>query len=344
MFATQVKNGLLSLRWLPAYWWQRLTRRLRAAGPLHLILCLADHFEPSILPETPHLFATSAERERRVERWCCEYPNSVGKWRDADGRPLRHTYFFPGEQYEESVIDRLAEHCHAGWGDLEVHLHHGVSAPDTAANTRRALEFFRDKLVDHGCLSRWDGIGAPRYAFIHGNWTLANSGNGVACGVDDEMQLLAETGCYADLTLPSAPNPAQTAKINALYECAGPLDRRAPHRRGRDLLRGHVPQIFPLIVQGPLGRDFGRSIRGLPIPRIENGEVTTNHPPTMDRLKLWQQAAITVRGRLIGYSLKSIAMAWIRETRRRCWAGWRSASYRNLLMPCGRGAAQGATP
>ncbi len=75
MFATQVKNGLLSLRWLPAYWWQRLTRRLRAAGPLHLILCLADHFVPSILPETPHLFVTSAERERRVEQWCCEYPN-----------------------------------------------------------------------------------------------------------------------------------------------------------------------------------------------------------------------------------------------------------------------------
>lgn len=338
MFATQVKNGLLSLRWLPAYWWQRLTRRLRAAGPLHLILCLADHFVPSILPETPHLFATSAERERRVERWCCEYPNSVGKWRDADGRPLRHTYFFPGSNMKNRSLTASPSTVTLG-GDLEVHLHHGVSAPDTAANTRRALEFFRDKLVDHGCLSRWDGIEAPRYAFIHGNWTLANSGNGVACGVDDEMQLLAETGCYADLTLPLAPNPAQTAKINALYECAGPLDRRAPHRRGRDLLRGHVPQIFPLIVQGPLGLDFGRSIRGLPISRIENGEVTTNHPPTMDRLKLWQQAAITVRGRLIGYSLKSIAMAWIRETRRRCWAGWRSVSYRNLLMPCGRGAA-----
>ena len=296
MLTTQTEKAILCLRWLPAYAWQRLTRRPRRAGPAHLILCLADHFEPAILPETPHLFASLPEQERRLERWCREYPEAVGKWRDAEGRPLRHTYFYPAEQYDKSLIERLAEHCHAGWGEVEVHLHHGVAAPDTAANTRRALEEFRDALVGHGCLSRWDGVGAPRYAFVHGNWTLANSGNGVCCGVDDEMQLLAETGCYADMTLPSAPNPAQTSKINALYECARPLDRRAPHRRGRDLRRGRAPQTFPLIVQGPLGLDFSRTIRGLPAPRIENGEVTTNHPPTMHRLGLWQQAAITVGG------------------------------------------------
>ncbi len=296
MLATQAKKALLCLRWLPAYGWQRFTRRTAWSAPAHLIICLADHFEPAFLPDAPHLFADLPEQERRLKRWCKEYPAAVGKWRDADGQPLRHTYFYPAEQYDKSLIERLAEHCHAGWGEIEVHLHHGVQTPDTATNTRRVIEGFRDALVEQDCLSRWDGVGPPQYAFVHGNWTLANSGNGVCCGVDDEMQLLAETGCYADMTLPSAPNPAQTAKINALYECARPLDRRAPHRSGRDLRCGRAPQTFPLIVQGPLGLDFGRNIRGLPVPYIENGEVTTKHPPTMHRLKLWRQAAITVRG------------------------------------------------
>jgi hypothetical protein len=296
MLTTQFQKALRCLRWLPNYSWQRLTRR-NGAGPSHLILCLADHFEPSHLPDTPHLFAPLAEQQRRLERWCREYPQAIGKWRDVDGRPLTHTYFYPAEQYEESLIDRLAEHCHSGWGEVEVHLHHGLTAPDTTASTRRVLEEFRDALVEHGCLSRWDGAGMARYAFIHGNWTLANSGDGTLCGVDDEMLLLAETGCYADMTLPSAPNPAQTAKINSLYECAQPLDRRAAHRWGRDLQRGKLPHTFPLIVQGPLGFDFSRRKSGLPLPRIENSEVTTKHPPTTDRLKLWQQAAITVRGR-----------------------------------------------
>ena len=153
---------------------------------------------------------------------------------------------------------------------------------------------FRDALAVHGCLSRWNGEGPPRYAFVHGNWTLANSGGGLACGVDDEMQILSETGCYADLTLPSAPHPAQVRKINALYECAGPLGRRAPHRRGRDLRRGHPPGVFPLMIQGPLGLDFARRVGGWPVPSIENGALTTLFPPTMHRLRLWRGAAITV--------------------------------------------------
>ena len=71
------------------------------------------------------------------------------------------------------------------------------------------------------------------------------------------MQVLAETGCYADLTLPAgAFHWAQTSKINSIYECALPLVERAPHRKGRDLARGRAPQVFPVVVQGPLMLDF----------------------------------------------------------------------------------------
>ena len=131
---------------------------------------------------------------------------------------------------------------------------------------------------------------------MHGNWALANSANGRFCGVDNELQILEETGCYADFTLPSAPNSAQVGKINALYECALPLDLRAAHRRGRDLRRDHRPKVFPLIVQGPLMIAFRHGKANWPPVHIENSAITTANPPTMCRLQLWQQAAIGVKG------------------------------------------------
>jgi len=264
---------------------------------VHLVVALADHFEPSIMPGAPRTYASFDEQQRRVEQWCSQYPNTVEPWRDADGRPLRHTYFYPAEQYNKALIDRLVEHCRAGWGEIEIHLHHGTEAPDTAENTRRVLLEFRDALAAHSVLSCWNGEGAPRYAFVHGNWALANSGGGTACGVNEEMQILAETGCYADLTLPSAPHPAQVPKINALYECALPLCQRAPHRRGRSLRQAYTPRIFPLIIQGPLGLNFARPVRGWPVPHIETGALTMLCPPTMHRLRLWCRPAITVKGR-----------------------------------------------
>lgn len=284
------------LPWLPAYVWQRCVRRLPNIRPVQLIIGLADHFEPMNRADAPQRPVHRDEQERRLENWCLEYPRAVDYWRDEEGQPLRHTYFYPAEDYDEVLIDHLAEHCHAGWGEIEIHLHHGVRAPDTGENTRRSLVEFRDALVARGCLSREGGDGPPRYAFVHGNWALANSDHGHFCGVDEEMQILADTGCYADFTLPALSH-AQIGKINALYECALPLDQRAPHRRGFDLQNGRKPSIFPLIFQGPLMVDFGRRKRRWPIPSIESGELSGINPPTLQRLRLWKEAAITVEGR-----------------------------------------------
>src|SRR5438552_2669517 len=60
-----------SLRWLPAYLWQSLTRRA-PRGLVHVIVCLADHFEPGIVPEDGQARAPYDEQERRLERWCLE--------------------------------------------------------------------------------------------------------------------------------------------------------------------------------------------------------------------------------------------------------------------------------
>jgi len=283
-------------RWVPSYLWQRVTRHA-PRGPVHLILTLADHFEPAIDPNDGQARVSYAEQQRRLERWIRTYPSIVERYPDHDGRPFVHTYFYPVEQYDRGLVAQLSDFCHAGWGEVEIHLHHGVGKPDTPESTRRILAEARDRLAfEHGCLSRTAESDAPRYAFIHGNYALANSAEGRACGVDSEMQVLADTGCFADMTLPTSVfHWAQTAKINSIYECALPLTQRAPHRRGRDLEVGHAPTTSPLIVQGPLLPHFtsvGGRERG-----IENGGFTNSTPPDIRRVSLWKRAAVSVSGR-----------------------------------------------
>lgn len=267
--------------------------RSRSKGRAHLVIALADHFEPAIVPGDGQKRVPRDIQEQRVERWCKEYPALAREWRDCDGYPFQHTYFYPAEQFDAVLIDRLVEHCHEGWGEIGIHLHHGMDVPDTAENTRRTIENFRSELEERRCLSYFDGTEQPRYAFVHGNFALANSVGGLMCGVDSEMQILAETGCYADLTLPAAPfSPAQVSKINSLYECGLPLGRRAAHSTGVDLQVGRSAHVFPLVVQGPLllTLHHGR-------PRIENGALVGTNPPSMRRLHLWKRAAICVKGR-----------------------------------------------
>lgn len=270
---------------------QRISRR-HFSGRAHLIIALADHFEPAIVPGDGQKRAPQSVQEQRVERWCKEYPALAHEWRDNDGRPFKHTYFYPAEQFNRALVDQLAAHCREGWGDIEVHLHHGLDAPDTPENTRRVIAEFRDELEKRGNVCYLDGTGPARYAFVHGNFALANSAGGRMCGVDSELQILAETGCYADLTLPAAAfDDAQISKTNSLYECSLPLDRRAVHSTGIDLAVGRSPRL-PLMVQGPLMLTRS-SVRF----RIENGALVGANPPTLRRLQFWKQAAISVKGR-----------------------------------------------
>jgi hypothetical protein len=172
-----------------------------------------------------------------------------------------------------------------------------MTGPDTEENTRRQLLEFRDILASrHGSLSYFDGVGPPRYAFVHGNFALANTEGGIYCGVDSEMQVLAETGCYADFTLPPGSfYRSHIAKINSLYECSVPLNRRGAHWSGRSLEDGRPARLFPLMVEGPLMMSLGRP--GYRRISIENGNLASTNPPTVPRLRLWKQAGIAVKGR-----------------------------------------------
>jgi hypothetical protein len=279
-----------SLPWLVRYPFWRSSKIVSARSPndfTHIVFVIANHFEPGV----------GKQAARHVERWCRLASHIGHSLRDHDGTSFRHTYFFPAEQYDATSIDLLSALQSEELGEIEVHLHHGVQQPDSVENTRHMIETFRDTLAhEHGCLSRENSTASPRYAFVHGNLALANSAGGRNCGVDSEMDVLSATGCYADFTLPSAPDQSQVPKINAIYQCGNPFTEARPHRSGPDLRVGDKPNL-PIIINGPLVFDWTRRVYGLPIPRIDDGALARNYPLKPDRFKRWQSAQIGVHGR-----------------------------------------------
>ena len=290
--------------WLPSYLrpcpedlaaHRDIARRVRSvlessqAKPVDVFLAICDHYEPRCYG------ASHDTAIARVDRWCAEYPSLFGRFRDSGGRVPQHTFFFPQDEYHPEYLDRLAKLCEEGWGDVDIHLHHDG---DTAESLREKLELFRDTLFHrHGLLRRDPATGEIIYGFIHGNWALCNCRpDGRWCGVDQELTVLRETGCYADFTLPSAPTDTQTRTINSIYYATDIPGQRKSHDAGVRARVGHVsPREHLLMVQGPLELDWSRRKFGL-IPRIENADIHAGFAPTWQRLQLWLKAGVHVAG------------------------------------------------
>lgn len=264
--------------------------RPRASGaPIHVMFCFVDHYEPMWGGADLDL------QRQRVDRWCRDYPELAKRHRDADGRPPQHSFFYPEEEYLEEHLDKIAALCADGYGEIEVHLHHDN---DTEENFCASIRRFNTILHErHGALSRDPTTGELRFGFIHGNWSLDNSrADGRWCGINNELTLLRELGCYADFTLPSAPSDTQTSMINAIYYATDDPSRPKSHDRGTPLEVGGHASGDLLIVQGPLRLNWRSRRYGL-IPRIEAGDVRLDCPPTADRVDAWVDTGIHVRGR-----------------------------------------------
>jgi glycosyltransferase involved in cell wall biosynthesis len=291
------KLGTRSLdRWLGSYLIQSGSRLRRRCGPIHAIICIADHFEPRD-------GANSDEVARaRVDAWVQKFPAKFREFRDSDGRAPRHTFFYPIEEYDPEQVEALAELCRAGYGEFELHLHHDNDTPENLRDTLlSAKALFADR---HGLLARDRATGERVYGFIHGNWALDNSRpDGRWCGVNNELDVLRETGCYADFTFPSAPSPTQPRKINSIYYAVDDPHRPRSHDRGVDVGAGSMPEDALMLIQGPLVLDWRRARWGF-LPRVENGCIQASQPPHIDRLALWLKAGIQVRSRPDWYFIK----------------------------------------
>ena len=267
--------------------WERFTHD----EPLSVFVAVCDHYEPDNARPARHV------ADARVNRWCQEYPASMVGIEDCRGRAPQHSLFFPQDEYfEPRYLDQLRDLCEAGFGDVEINLHHDN---DTADELWEKLESFRDTLHQrHGLLRRDPVTNKITYGFIHGNWALCNSRHdGRWCGVNDELTILRETGCFADFTMPSAPEQTQTGIINSIYYSASDGKRPAAHNRGtRATLGVAPPSNHLLMVQGPLTFNWQSRVRGI-MPRIENGDLLASHPPTLERFEHWMRCGVHVDGR-----------------------------------------------
>lgn len=257
---------------------------------VHVFFALCDHYEPEFAKPPKDVSIA------KVDRWVDEYPRLFGDYSDSDGRPPQHTFFFPQDEYAPEYLDRLVNLCEAGFGDVDVHLHHDG---DTAEQLRDKLEAFRETLYHrHGLLRRDPLTGEIVYGFIHGNWALCNSRlDGRWCGVDQELTVLLETGCYADFTMPSAPSDTQTATMNSIYYARDLPGERKSHDRGvRATVGRPAPADHLLMVQGPLLFDWRNRKRGV-MPRIENGDIHDGRSASWRRMQLWLKAGVHVAGK-----------------------------------------------
>jgi hypothetical protein len=276
--------------WLGRYLCHLLRRPAVVTGPKHILFCFVDHYEPQWGKQI-----TLQQERARVDRWFNEYPAIAGQFVDADGCFPKHCFYYPEEEYRYEHLAKLSDLCYRGFGEIEVHLHHNN---DTSENLGKTLHNFTELLHrEHGAFVRDELTGNLSYSFIHGNWSLNNCRpDGRWCGVNDELIILKETGCYADFTFPSAPSNTQPAMVNAIYYAKDKPGQPNSHNTGRPVAVNSAPWGDLMLITGPIGLNWNVRKKGV-FPQIENADVRTSMPPTPERVDLWVKSNIHVEGR-----------------------------------------------
>lgn len=266
--------------WLPGYLRSRWERR-SAPEPKRVWVVFADHFEPLWRG------ADDETARRRVALWRKHWPEIAARHRDSAARPPKYTFFYPEEEYRPYLLDSLAEMVEAGIADVEVHIHHDGEGEQNFVD--RISRFTETLYHRHGLLRKHNG--KITFGFIHGNWALDNSRpDGRWCGLNNEITLLRDLGCYADFTLPSAPGPTQTRMVNTIYWATDDPERPKSHDRGVPVTPGGPVAGHLMIIPGPLGLGWSGE-RGRFLPRLETGELASHAPPSPARVRSWLQLA-----------------------------------------------------
>ncbi len=264
--------------WLPGY--LKWRRQKPAEPPKRLWLVVADHFEP----HWNH--PGDAIARRRVDVWRNAWPKIARGNVDSVGRPARYTFFYPQEEYQPQLLDPLAEMAAESIADVEVHIHHDGEGESNFLD--RMSGFISALSERHGLLRRRNG--RTLFGFIHGNWALDNARpDGRWCGLNNEITLLRDLGCYADFTLPAVPNPSQAGPVNTIYWATDDPQRPRSHETGQPVHPGNGASGDLLMIPGPLHLNWHN--RRLWKPRIETGELASNDRVRPERFGLLIDAA-----------------------------------------------------
>lgn len=260
---------------LPSYIaWSATAPVAAASTPTHVFLLFVDHFEPDY-------------DLARTRRWAERYVALASRHRDSTGRPLQHTWFYPGEQGDAAIMGVLHGLTTGGFGEVELHFHHDYDTVDTL---RPQLQAAIKDFQRYGFLRTIDG--RTLFAFIHGNFGLDNANGAAMCGVDREIQLLRELGCFGDFTFPSVYMDSQPPIVNRIYAVKdddAPKSYRTPLPLA-DLDRGRADLM---IFQGPLVFAPTLNMRRLFLD-LDDGDIHDAMPATPARVDRWLRANVHV--------------------------------------------------
>ena len=256
--------------------------RTEGEGVTDIIFIIVDHWEPGGSMEI-------------VNAWMSGYRRLADKHIDSDGRKLQHTWYYPIEQFRGYEVDSLVQLCREGYGDVEVHLHH---KGDNSQSLRKIFRDGLDSLQAHGALISGDG--RDRWSFVHGNWALDNSRleDGMDfCGVNDEISILLELGCYCDCTFPALGQKSQPSLVNKIYYCTDNPQKPKSHDKGiRSAVGLKTTPDQLMIMAGPLMIDW-RDWRFGTHPTIDDGNLYWEIPTSLHRFEVWLEANVHVEDR-----------------------------------------------
>ena len=269
--------------WLGPYLKDRLRKAARGVKPKRAWVVVADHYEPL------GMGASVETALGRVARWRDKWPRIADDApRDAAGGRPQYSFFYPQEEYRREIArrdrgDGAAWRGRRGGASASRQRAAGCLHPEG----NRILPGLTD---DHGLLRQQDG--RTVFGFIHGNWALDNSRpDGRCCGLNGEIALLRDLGCYADFTMPSLPSATQGRVVNQIYWCTNnPGNRPKSHDHGIEATVGGGRRGDLLIITGPLGLRFGERL----LPRLETGEIAGYDLPTRARVRRWFDLAPTI--------------------------------------------------
>jgi hypothetical protein len=306
--------------WLPGYLRSRL-RDWNSPPPGRVWAAIADHWEPY------RAKASDEVARQRVQVWEKHWPAIASRHEDSIGRPPCYTFYYPQEEYRAEFLDVLAGLTRRGIADVDIHIHHDREGEQ---NFLDRMNGFIETLVNrHGLLRRHNG--RTVFGFIHGNWALDNSlPGGVACGLNNEITLLRDLGCYADFTMPAGNSYAQSRTVNTIYWVVDDPLRPRSYDYGTPVRPGAPGSGDLLMIPGPLGLRW----RGRLMPRLENGELASNDLVTEYRVRRWLELAPRI-GKNIFLKIHTHG-AWDRNAQALLIEGGLDAFYSLLKEVCRR--------
>jgi hypothetical protein len=263
--------------WFPGYVHGRL-KHWASPPPSRVWVAIADHWEPYWLNPSDEI------AQQRVEVWIKNWPAIAARHADSKGRSPQYTFYYPQEEYRPAFLDALAELARRQIADVDIHIHHNGEGEQNFLD--RMHDFIETLANRHGLLRRHNG--RTVFGFIHGNWALDNARpDGSWCGLNNELTLLRDLGCYADFTMPSGNSPTQSRLVNMIYWATDDPMRPRSFDRGVPVEPGKPGSGDLLIIPGPIAIRWSERR----LPRMETGEIAWQDPATLYRVLRWLQVA-----------------------------------------------------